>query len=156
VVGFSGPPHTPSLDRRAYIISAALDKLIAEHEVALQIQLAQINVVFVPNLKDAELKVHDLNSAVENTKGPIFGVASHATASKLAEFRTLKTVLSTPELAAATERLQPLFDELAEAKSAEAEADRIAAAERQAKIDVIEARRAAMEADIERELAAVV
>jgi len=106
-------------------------------------------------LKDAELKVHDLDSAIENAKGGVFGVSSHSTAGKIAELRTLKSVLATPELAAAVEKLQPLFSELEAARAAEAEADRIAAAERQAKIDVIEARKAALEAEIEAELAAV-
>jgi hypothetical protein len=146
----------PSLQRRAYVIALAVDKLIAEHEVALQIQLAQISVVFIPTLKDAELKVHDLDSAVENTKGGVFGVASHATAAKLAEFRQLKTALDTSETRTAVELLEPLFCELAEAKIREAAEAAEAAQERQAKIDLIEARKAALEADIERELAAVV
>jgi len=146
---------TPSLDRRAYVIARALDKLIAEHELSLQIQLAQISITFIPTLKDAELKVHDLDSAIENAKGGVFGVASHATASKLAEFRQLKTALDTSETRAAEELLAPLFDELAAAKNREAIEAAEAAAARQIRVDEIEARKAALEAEIEAELAAV-
>ena len=149
----------PGLQRRAYIINAALDKLVAEHEVALQIQLAGIPVVFIPNRKDAELKVHDLDCAVDNAKGGVFGVSSHSTAGKLAELRTLKSVLATPELAAAVEKLDPLFVELAAARAAEAEAEAAASHARQVVRDEAEQKRAAaleaLAAEEERELAAV-
>lgn len=141
----------PSLDRRAYVLALALDKLIAEHEVALQIQLAGINVVFIPNRKDAELKVHDITSAIDNAQGGVFSVSTNPTARKLAELRELKAVLDTRATRAAVELLQPLFAELATARAAEAEAESAASHARQVVRDQAEAKRLAVLADLERE-----
>ena len=144
----------PSEHRRAYVVARAIDRLICEHEEALNFQLAQINLVFLPHLKDCELKVRDVDCAISNATGQVFSVATPHTAGKLAELRELKTVFGTPELAAAFELLDQLLLELAAARAAEAEAEAAASHARQLIRDEVEARRVAALAELEAEEAA--
>ena len=145
-----------SHQRKLYIQKKALDELITRTRSALAVQLATVNAFFDPCMKECELRVHDIDCAVSNTVGPIFNLARPGTDSaQLGDLLALQTVIDDTETRAAVELLEPLFSELAEAKVREALLAAEAAQERQAKIDVIEARKAALEAEIEAELAAV-
>jgi len=147
-----------SHQRKLFIQKKALDDLISRTRSALAVQLATVNVFFDPCMREGvELRVYDLDCAISNVTGNIFALARPGgDSAQLSDLLALETVLDSPETRAAIELLQPLFDELAEAKVREAAEAAQAAQERQAKIDVIEARKAALEAEIEAELAAVV
>lgn len=146
-----------SEQRKLFIQKRALDELIAKSRSALATQLAAINCFFDPTMKEGvELKVHDIDSAISNAVGPVFNLARPGgDSAQLADLLALEAVIDTPATRAAVKLLDPLFEALAAAKLREAEQDRRAAEERQAKVDAIEARRAALEAEIEAELATV-